>query len=84
MILYNMRHRGPYEYDKFTLNILQISNAVTLSELQELTVNSKNKNNLLEIQKKINEVYTSLVGNDDVIGLTEKIYLNSFLLKGEI
>ena len=45
MILYNMRHRGPYEYDKFTLNILQISNAVTLSELQELTVNSNNKNN---------------------------------------
>lgn len=84
MILYNMRHRGPYEYDKFTLNILQISNAVTLSELQELTVNSNNKNNLLEIQKKINEVYTSLVGNDDVIGLTEKIYINSFLLKGEI
>ena len=84
MILYNMRHRGPYEYDKFTLNILQISNAVTLSELQELTVNSNNKNNLLEIQKKINEVYTSLVGNDDVVGLTEKIYINSFLLKGEI
>ena len=84
MILYNMRHRGPYEYDKFTLNVLQISNAVTLSELQELTVNSNNKNNLLEIQKKINEVYTSLVGNDDVIGLTEKIYINSFLLKGEI
>lgn len=84
MILYNMRHRGPYEYDKFTLNILQISNAVALSELQELTVNSNNKNNLLEIQKKINEVYTSLVGNDDVIGLTEKIYINSFLLKGEI
>lgn len=84
MILYNMRHRGPYEYDKFTLNILQISNAVTLSELQELTVNGNNKNNLLEIQKKINEVYTSLVGNDDVIGLTEKIYINSFLLKGEI
>jgi hypothetical protein len=79
-----MRHRGPYEYDKFTLNILQISNAVALSELQELTVNSNNKNNLLEIQKKINEVYTSLVGNDDVIGLTEKIYINSFLLKGEI
>lgn len=84
MILYNMRHRGPYEYDKFTLNILQISNAVTLSELQELTVNGNNKNNLLEIQKKINEVYTSLVGNDDVIGLTEKIYIKSFLLKGEI
>ena len=26
MILYNIRHRGPFEYDKFILNILQVSN----------------------------------------------------------
>ena len=26
MILYNIRHRGPFEYDKFVLNILQVSN----------------------------------------------------------
>ena len=24
MILYNIRHRGPYEYDKFVLDIFQI------------------------------------------------------------
>ena len=26
MILYNIRHRGPFEYDKFILNILQVFN----------------------------------------------------------
>lgn len=84
MILYNMRNRGPYEYDKFTLNILQISNAVTLSELQELTESNANKNTLLKLQEEINDIYNSLVGDDNTIGLAEKLYLDSFLLKGEI
>lgn len=84
MILYNMRNRGPYEYDKFTLNILQISNAVTLSELQELTESNANKNTLLKLQEEINDTYNSLVGDDNTIGLAEKLYLDSFLLKGEI
>ena len=26
MIHYNMRYRGPYEYEKFLLNVLQYSN----------------------------------------------------------
>lgn len=84
MILYNMRNRGPYEYDKFTLNILQISNAVTLSELHELTLNSINKDALLKIQKDINSIYDSLIGDDTRMGLAEKLYLDSHLLKGEI
>lgn len=28
MILYNYRYRGPYEYDKFVINTLQLSNVV--------------------------------------------------------
>lgn len=28
MIYYNLRYRGPYEYDKFTLNILNYVNYV--------------------------------------------------------
>ena len=28
MINYNMRYRGPYEYDKFILNVFQYSNAI--------------------------------------------------------
>jgi hypothetical protein len=78
-----MRYRGPYEYDKFTLNILQISNAVTLSELQELTLNTTNKNTLLQIQDDINKVYKSLLGDENKMGLAERIYLDTFLLKEE-
>ena len=28
MILYNLRYNGPYEYDKFILNICQLYNLV--------------------------------------------------------
>ena len=56
MILYNMRNRGPYEYDKFTLNILQIHNAVILSEMHELKANKENKESLLKLQQEINSV----------------------------
>lgn len=46
MILYNMRYRGPYEYDKFILNVMQFANETkrlkgylgdtSLAELKEL------------------------------------------------
>lgn len=46
MILYNMRYRGPYEYDKFILNTMQFVNETkrlkgqlgdtTLAELKEM------------------------------------------------
>lgn len=46
MILYNMRYRGPYEYDKFVLNTMQFVNETkrlkgqlgdtTLAELEEM------------------------------------------------
>lgn len=83
MILYNMRNRGPYEYDKFTLNILQIYNAVTLSEMYELDENKNNKEALIAMQSNINSIYTKLIGTDNEIGLTEKIYLKSFNIKEE-
>lgn len=46
MILYNMRYRGPYEYDKFVLNTMQFVNETkrlkgqlgdtTLAELEKM------------------------------------------------
>ena len=83
MILYNMRNRGPYEYDKFTLNILQIHNAVTLSEMHELKANKENIESLLKLQQEINSVYDELVGTSSSIGLCEKVYLNSYKIKEE-
>ena len=58
MILYNIRDRGAYEYDKFILNILQLNNEVNLAinEINNDTMNDLN----LNIQKlnKIIEYYT--------------------------
>lgn len=83
MILYNMRNRGPYEYDKFTLNILQIHNAVTLSEMHELTNNKVNQEALIDMQNNLNEVYNKLIGTSSSTGLAETIYLKLFNIKEE-
>lgn len=83
MILYNMRNRGPYEYDKFTLNILQIYNAVTLSEMYELDESNSSKEALIAMQNNINNIYNKLMGTENEIGLSEKIYLKSFSIKEE-
>lgn len=82
MILYNMRKRGPYEYDKFTLNILQISNAITLSEMHELSENNKEKDTLLKMKEHVDTIYKFIVGTNEDIGLSEKVYLKSYIDRG--
>lgn len=49
MILYNIRKNGPYEYDKFILNIYQIIN-----DVREKQVELKNK--IKEEQEKLDIV----------------------------
>lgn len=82
MITYNIRYRGPYEYDKFVLNILQLHNAIKLSEMNELNNFYDSNNSLIAMEKTINDLYENFIGKDDEIGVTEKIYLESFKLKG--
>ena len=57
MILYNMRNRGPYEYDKFVLNVLQLYNAINLAEINELKLTNEQIKSLSEIQELINNYY---------------------------
>lgn len=78
MILYNMRYRGPYEYDKFVLNVLQISNALTLNELNELQINNAKKDSLHGIQNSINELYNKLIGDGKTKGICEEVYEQSY------
>ena len=82
MIIYNMRNRGPFEYDKFILNILQIHNAVTLSELNELNEFHNENDNLLVINNNINELYNKIQGTDKEEGLSEKLYKLNYIVKG--
>ena len=61
MILYNMRYRGPFEYDKFVLNIFQIHNEVKMLVRK---FNENEEGNLLDIYKDINQIYKSLTDKD--------------------
>lgn len=82
MILYNMRYRGPYEYDKFVLNTLQISNAISLSETHELKSNELNKESLLTIESNINNIYKDFIGTDNKKGICDIIYEQSYKING--
>ena len=47
VILYNYRYRGPYEYDKFIYNTLQLSNEIDILE------GKVNQNGYKELNKDI-------------------------------
>lgn len=75
MILYNMRYRGAFEYDKFVLNIFQISN-----EAKSLTkkFNSNEMNSIKKLCTLINDKYERLTqeNNDSM-----KLLLIEHMLK---
>ena len=64
MILYNIRHRGPFEYDKFVLNILQVSNE-TKRLLKNFNASADSK--IPKKQKAIDELLASLSGEKGVL-----------------
>ena len=78
MINYNMRYRGPYEYDKFILNIFQYSNAIydfenDLSENSTFyTINS--------MRETVDDIFNQVTKEK---GLSDKIYKDLIMLNGE-
>ena len=64
MILYNIRHRGPFEYDKFVLNILQVSNE-TKRLLKNFNAAADSK--IPKKQKAIDGLLASLSGEKGVL-----------------
>lgn len=57
MIRYNMRYRGPYEYDKFVLNILQLYNAVNLAEINEFKITNEQEKSIMQLNSLIDDYY---------------------------
>ena len=53
MILYNMRYRGPYEYEKSILNVFQFHNAI--SDMAKQIEESEDKN-LVVYDKSLSEL----------------------------
>ena len=69
MINYNMRYRGPYEYDKFILNIFQYSNAIYDFE-NDLTENCS-YTSINELSNTVDSIYNHIIKED---GLSDNIY----------
>jgi hypothetical protein len=78
MILYDMRYRGPMEYDKFALNILQYSNEINYMLKRELSVG--NISSLQSLANNVDKAYHETVGRYDpdptkeTKGISEQLY----------
>ena len=66
MIYYNMRYRGPYEYDKFTLNILNYINYVN-DYIYDMNNTSEEFNTLKKMQNEIDDAFETMTKNSEII-----------------
>lgn len=64
MILYNYRYRGPYEYDKFILNTLQLINE---TDMLEETLLDNEFGTLDTILKQLDDYIEVLTGDDSIL-----------------
>ncbi len=78
MINYNMRYRGPYEYDKFILNIFQYSNAIYDFE-NDLSENST-IDTINSMRETVDDIFNQVTKER---GLSDKIYKELIMLNGE-
>jgi hypothetical protein len=75
MIHYNFRHRGPYEYDKFILNVFQFHNEVIMLHGQIFQQGSDDASELLDLKKAFDENFELLVGEDSMSNQIYRHYL---------
>ncbi len=78
MIFYNMRYRGPYEIDKFSLNIFNYVNYIN-DYIYDMNNTSEEYETLKALQDQIDKVFYETVGDYQ---LSDQIYKN-FIMIGE-
>ena len=61
-----MRYRGPYEYDKFTLNILNYINFVN-DYIYDMNNTSKDYKTFKETQDEINKQFETVMKNMETV-----------------
>lgn len=66
MIYYNMRYRGPYEYDKFTLNILNYVNYVN-DYVYDANNLSESYKTFKDLEEQINKAFENTLKNSERI-----------------
>lgn len=75
MIYYNMRYRGPYEYDKFTLNVLNYVNYVN-EYLYDMNNTSEEYDTFKKTRDDIDDAFDSCMNN------VEKFYEKYMINRG--
>lgn len=68
MIVYNMRYRGPLEYDKFVLNAFQFHNEVDAVLIKEFE-NSSNSKSFNQLSEQLNDKLANFIGREKSIEL---------------
>lgn len=76
MIHYNMRYRGPYEYDKFVLNILQYSNDA--NDFLDDFENVQAFKTIKELKNIVDDLYNKSTGP---YGSSEQCYKRLIMFK---
>jgi hypothetical protein len=61
-----MRYRGPYEYDKFTLNILNYINYVN-DYIYDMNNTSEEFNTLKKMKDEIDDAFETMTKNSEII-----------------
>jgi len=72
MITYNHKYRGPFEYDKFVLNILSFHNIIENLETLEVRGTNEEINSLLSAHNEIKDIFEFFTGDD---GICERSFL---------
>ena len=78
MIFYNFRYRGPYEYDKYVLNVLQYSNMVN-DFIHDIN-NTATWKTLYDLNNEVNDIYNKTIGDG---GRSDMIYEILILNRGD-
>lgn len=78
MIFYNMRYRGPYEYDKFILNIFQYSNMI--NDFVYDTNNSATWKTLYDIKNQVDNLFKQ---STEINGKSDKVYKLLIMNRGD-
>ena len=76
MIFYNMRYRGPYELEKFSLNVFNYINYVN-DYIYDINNASEEYKTLKELQDNIDKVFYDTVGDYQ---LSDQIYKNFIMI----
>ena len=76
MIFYNMRYRGPYELDKFSLNIFNYVNYVN-DYIYDINNTADSYKTLKELQDEIDKVFYNTIGDYQ---LSDQIYKDFIML----